>query len=117
MSVGGKYIGVPEMEKSGLGRLSKVLRDEGWLAPKGEKLSVEYQGSSLGAYNAKWLNDFYSACEGRDLPTIQRRQGSSVMPPVKIIFPSLATVDNSINGRPVSKPRWRVLTTGRRHHV
>lgn len=45
MSVSGKYIGYGKMENYGLGRLAKVVRDEGWVPQKGEKLAVEYQVS------------------------------------------------------------------------
>lgn len=48
------------------------------------------------------MNDFYHCCEGKDLMTMSRWKDDKKMPPIKVIFPSLATVDKSVNGRPVS---------------
>lgn len=61
------------------------------------------QGSSLGTYKSKWLNDFYNSCCGKDMYAMARFKDDKSLPPIKVIFPSLATVDASINGRPVSR--------------
>lgn len=39
-SLQGKREGWKEIESSGVGRLGKVLREEGWVAPKGKRLNA-----------------------------------------------------------------------------
>ncbi|GMK53628.1 hypothetical protein CspeluHIS016_0102140 [Cutaneotrichosporon spelunceum] len=99
MSVAGTYKGFTEMSEYGISRLGKILAEEGWQPRKDEKVVAEYQGSSLGRYSLDWYNCFYQLCCGKDLSSISRAGKALAWPPLKIIFPSLATVDASINGR------------------
>ncbi|BEJ13832.1 hypothetical protein CspHIS471_0310060 [Cutaneotrichosporon sp. HIS471] len=101
MSVAGTYSGFKDMPQYGICRLGNVLAEEGWQPRRDEKVVAEYQGSSLGRYSLDWYNCFYQLCCGKDLQTISRAGKALAWPPLKIIFPSLATVDASINGRPM----------------
>jgi hypothetical protein len=63
------------------------------------------KGSSIGSYTTQWLNEFYRSAIGRederwlDLPLKRRKQQE--WPSVKIVYPSLQTVQASILGPPV----------------
>jgi hypothetical protein len=63
------------------------------------------KGSSIGSYTTQWLNEFYRSAIGKederwlDLPLKRRKQQE--WPPVKIVYPSLQTVRESILGPPV----------------
>lgn len=111
MSVAGVYKGFDKMVQFGSCRLGKVIAEEGWTAPKGERLVAEYQvsvhsrlhtnaqGSSLGAYSTDWMNNFYQTISGQSLDHISRQPKAAAWPPIKVIFPTLATVDASRLGR------------------
>ncbi|ORY28448.1 hypothetical protein BCR39DRAFT_201434 [Naematelia encephala] len=99
MSVPGAYKGPREMDEWGLCRLGKVLDEEGWRAGKGEVAKTEYQGSSLGQYSLDWFDTFYQACCGKTAKDLFGRAKHSGWPPMKVLFPTLATVDASIAGR------------------
>lgn len=49
MSVPGTYEGWEEMDRFGMCRIGRVVRDEGWRPKQGEKAVVEFQVSR------KWL--------------------------------------------------------------
>ncbi|CAK9780729.1 unnamed protein product [Cutaneotrichosporon oleaginosum] len=100
MSIAGTHTGFKEMSKYGICRLGKILAEEGWHPRKDEKVVAEYQGSSLGKYSLDWYSYFYQLCNGKDLASIARSGKAVTWPPLKVVFPSLATVDTSINGRP-----------------
>lgn len=80
----------------------------------GRLVELECQGSSIGAYNLQWLASFHRASAGqrpcgRDTSYIG---SGDEYPPVKIVYPTLETVDGSIGGRPgaltlfCTKPVW-----------
>ncbi|KAL1412875.1 hypothetical protein Q8F55_000624 [Vanrija albida] len=99
MSVAGVYTGFGKMVQFGSCRLGKVIAEEGWTPPKGERVVAEYQGSSLGSYSTDWMNNFYQTISGHSLDHISRQPKATGWPSIKVIFPSLATVDASRNGR------------------
>ena len=116
MSVPGYYGGWDEADKFGLCRLGKVLKEEGWVPGRGERVSTEYQvgqktphedqthcqGSSLGQYGLEWMDQFYNLCSGKDVRSLANRPKANSWPPMKIMFPSLATVKKSVLGTEVS---------------
>jgi len=78
----------------------------------GKELVLECQGSSIGTYSASWLNEFYYSAQGTSpekwLAIPKARRLKMNLPPIKILFPSLDTVERSVMGKPVS------YTLGRR---
>ena len=60
------------------------------------------QGSSLGSYSLDWFDMFYQFCNSRTAQALVGRSKSVSWPPIKVLFPSLATVDASILGRDVA---------------
>ncbi|ORX40109.1 hypothetical protein BD324DRAFT_258111 [Kockovaella imperatae] len=98
MSVPGTYTG-SQVDDFGLCRLGKILHQQGWVPQKNEDVKVEFQGSSLGAYTLDWLDLFYQYCRGKTTSSLLNRPKAIAWPPIKILFPSLATVDASILGR------------------
>ncbi|KJE03342.1 tyrosyl-DNA phosphodiesterase 1 [Cryptococcus gattii NT-10] len=99
ISVSEKVSGASDMNRFGIGRLGHVLNTEGWVPDKEEKAIIEYQGSSLGQYSLNWLHNFYSFCTGKNISSLMTNFKASSWPPIKIIFPSLNTVDSSVGGR------------------
>lgn len=53
-------------------------------------------------YAMDWVRNFYQLISGKDLKSIAAMPKATSWPPLKVIFPSLATVDASIAGRDVS---------------
>ena len=69
-------------------------------------LQVEYQGSSIGGYSRKWLNEWFWSARGEspqdwlDEP-ILTRQRLPYPASLQILFPSKATVQSSKYGEKV----------------
>nr|XP_031864193.1 uncharacterized protein CI109_000105 [Kwoniella shandongensis]KAA5531265.1 hypothetical protein CI109_000105 [Kwoniella shandongensis] len=99
MSVPGTYTGHDKLDGYGMCRLGKVLSEEGWVPQAGEKVSAEFQGSSLGQYGLDWFDKFYQFCSGKTARALVGRPKPSAWPSMKVLFPSLATVDASELGR------------------
>lgn len=106
-SIAGKHEGWPNVISTGHTRLMKAVRDMGLRTGKGKAakdLVVESQGSSIGTYSTQWINEFYWSARGEsaedwlDEPKSKRAKLS--WPPVKIVFPSLKTVRDSVLGEP-----------------
>ncbi|MCO5555749.1 hypothetical protein L7F22_009294 [Adiantum nelumboides] len=90
------------IEELGIGRLGKVVRES--LGGKMVEVDVEAQGSSMGSYSPRWLQQFHLICTGADykkhlpLPTGAKAvkawasatncKESEQWPPVKLLFPS-----------------------------
>ncbi|KAI6032432.1 hypothetical protein EDC04DRAFT_2605178 [Pisolithus marmoratus] len=75
-SIAGKHEGWPRVVQSGHPRLIKALRDFGLRTGKGKAAkepAIECQGSSIGTYSTRWLNEFYYSTRGESaedwLPT------------------------------------------------
>ncbi|WVN85061.1 uncharacterized protein L203_100203 [Cryptococcus depauperatus CBS 7841] len=96
ISISDQLKGVESISKYGMGRLGQILKDVGWKPKDDERVSLEYQGSSLGQYSQNWLNDFYSFASGKTLHSLVGASKPKTWPPVKVLFPSLKTVDNSV---------------------
>ena len=71
----------------------------------GKELVLECQGSSIGTYSVSWLNEFYYSAQGispeKWLAIPKAKRSKMDLPPVKILFPSLDTVESSVMGKPV----------------
>lgn len=63
------------------------------------------QGSSLGIYTTQWMNEFYWSARGESaedwLDEPKKRREKLPYPPIKIIFPSKRTVQESALGEKV----------------
>jgi tyrosyl-DNA phosphodiesterase-1 len=115
MSIPGKYEGIDKMDEVGLCRLGSALASKGWRPKAGEVVKVEFQvrlvdlraessscqSSSLGSYTIDWMDLFYQYCCGKTTRSLLRRTKPAGFPPIKVVFPSLATVDKSELGREV----------------
>ena len=70
------------------------------------RILIVAQGSSIGTYSRQWMDEFYCSARGEsartwlDKPRSQRTK--LPWPPIKILFPSVATVKESVLGMPVS---------------
>ncbi|VDC04263.1 unnamed protein product [Peniophora sp. CBMAI 1063] len=106
-SLHGKHEGWEKVIKTGHTALMRAVRRLAGIDPKdkrGRKGSIEYQGSSLGKYSSKWLNEFYGSAMGQSPETwlddpVSRRSKLPV-PDIKIVFPTHDYVKNSKLGEP-----------------
>ncbi|KAF9228232.1 phospholipase D/nuclease [Gyrodon lividus] len=106
-SIAGKHEGWPTVIQTGHTRLMKAVRDLGLRTGKGraaKELTIECQGSSIGTYSTQWLNEFHLSARGESaddwLDEPKTRRAKLPWPAVKIIFPSLKTVRESVLGEP-----------------
>lgn len=103
--------GWSEMEQVGLGRLAHLVRS--WNLALPATTYLEAQGSSLAAYDRRWLEQFHLVATGADrsvLPLPSRRgdgpspewvrvTGQDGWPPVRILFPTQRYVEQvSVEG-------------------
>ncbi|TFK36150.1 tyrosyl-DNA phosphodiesterase-domain-containing protein [Crucibulum laeve] len=104
-SIAGKHEGWPAVIKTGHPRLMMVVRKLGLRTGKGvskKQVVLECQGSSIGIYTTQWMNEFHYSARGEsaedwlDKPKKQREKAS--YPPIKVVFPTLATVRANANG-------------------
>ncbi|WFD34075.1 hypothetical protein MCUN1_000907 [Malassezia cuniculi] len=84
------------MEECGLGRLSRVTREMGV-----GTCSIEAQGSSLAAYDKRWLDQFALVASGASsgaLP-LPRNEKRASWPDIRILFPTQRWVESeSLDG-------------------
>ncbi|KAG8908783.1 hypothetical protein FRB99_003021 [Tulasnella sp. 403] len=103
VSVAGKFEGKKQVSRLGHFALGKAIKALGASLPDGNELHLEYQGSSIGTYSASWINEFYASAKGWSLDQwfdYKASKGELTYPTnIKILFPSLETVDNSVLGR------------------
>lgn len=106
-SISGKHEGWPAVVQSGHTRLMKAVRELGLRTGSGKSaqdLIVECQGSSIGTYSTQWLNEFHYSARGESpedwLDEPKARRTKLPWPPVKILFPSLRTVKQTVLGEP-----------------
>ncbi|EPQ56055.1 phospholipase D/nuclease [Gloeophyllum trabeum ATCC 11539] len=101
-SLAGKHEGWPSLILTGHTGLMKALRDLGLHAPKDKDVVLECQGSSIGTYSTQWMNEFHCSARGDSaeewLDQPKSRRAKLPWPPVKILFPSLQTVRQSVLG-------------------
>jgi tyrosyl-DNA phosphodiesterase-1 len=76
--------------------------------------STDPQGSSLGTYGIDWIDTFYKLCCGKTLRSLIGKAKPTGFPPIKIVFPSLATVEASEVGREVSAQRLDIRNAARK---
>lgn len=66
---------------------------------------VVWQGSSLGSYTTQWINEFHWSARGESaedwLDESKKRREKVPYPPVKVIFPTKKTVQESALGEQV----------------
>jgi hypothetical protein len=61
-----------------------------------------FQGSSIGSYDMKWINNFYQCASGSPSTNGSidlNAQSGSPTPPLSVLYPSLHTVRNSKSGK------------------
>ncbi|KAG8970149.1 hypothetical protein FRC03_011167 [Tulasnella sp. 419] len=108
ISLAGRWEGWKSIEQfGGHGSLSKAIREIGAVCPSDKELVLECQGSSIGTYSASWLNEFYVAAKrGSSTQWLDskragaRSQQLAAPANIKILFPSLRTVQASVLGEP-----------------
>ncbi|KAA1103669.1 hypothetical protein PGTUg99_004437 [Puccinia graminis f. sp. tritici] len=66
----------------------------------GRTATLECQGSSIGSYDLKWLNNFYRCASGSP-PTASTEDPDlqTKTPPLTVLYPTLHTVRNSHSGK------------------
>ncbi|KAF9217741.1 hypothetical protein BGZ59_000070 [Podila verticillata] len=79
----------------GIARFAKVMED---LNPSHQSWSMEYQTSSLGRLNLKFLTEFDRASRGYPVRARSNLDPEELMPSIKIVFPTEQTVQASRNG-------------------
>ena len=105
--------GWTDIHRAGIGRLSHVVRK---LKIEIPEMTLEAQGSSLGVYEPRWLEQFYvmsSGCNPEGVLPFGRRSGPGASPEftkltgcqswprIRILFPSQRYVQNSfVEGPP-----------------
>ncbi|EJD52434.1 phospholipase D/nuclease [Auricularia subglabra TFB-10046 SS5] len=104
-SLKGSHEGWPRVTRVGHTSLLKALRDLGADTPGSCKLLLECQGSSIGQYTRRWTHQFYRSARGEPSEKFSWIAKQSAFdnlpyPPIKIIFPSLRTVEESVLGKP-----------------
>ncbi|TRM65778.1 tyrosyl-DNA phosphodiesterase-domain-containing protein [Schizophyllum amplum] len=98
-SLAGKHEGWPAVLQTGHPRLMKVVRNMGLAveARDGREVEVECQGSSIGRCTSVWINEMHLSMRGQSaqawLDMSKKRREAVLLPPVKIVFPTRATVD------------------------
>ncbi|KAF5376628.1 hypothetical protein D9615_007854 [Tricholomella constricta] len=106
-SIAGRHEGWPSVIKTGHPKLMQVVRNMGMRTGKGrgsKNISIECQGSSLGIYTTQWLNEFHWSARGESsedwLDEAKKKREKLPYPPVKIVYPTKATVQQSKLGEP-----------------
>ncbi|KAJ3548645.1 hypothetical protein NMY22_g1191 [Coprinellus aureogranulatus] len=66
--------------------------------------NAKFGGSSLGNYTTQWLNEFHWSARGESaedwLGDKKRKREQLPLPPIKVVFPTKATVQASAGGEP-----------------
>ncbi|GLB44401.1 putative tyrosyl-DNA phosphodiesterase [Lyophyllum shimeji] len=101
-SLAGRHEGWPNVIKTGHPRIMQVVRAMGLRTGKGmgaKELVVECQGSSIGTYTTQWMNEFHWSARGESaedwLDESKKRREKLPYPPIKIVFPTKTTVQQS----------------------
>ncbi|KAI0283544.1 tyrosyl-DNA phosphodiesterase-domain-containing protein [Russula brevipes] len=101
-SIAGKHEGWPAVVKSGH---TALMRAVNLLNPQQRAVSLECQGSSIGAYNAAWLGEFMLSGKGGNpeasLNAPKSRRAATPIPSpdtLKILFPTRDWVRGSVLG-------------------
>ncbi|KAL1690371.1 hypothetical protein GGG16DRAFT_92394 [Schizophyllum commune] len=97
-SLHGKHEGWPAVLQVGHPRLMKAVRNMGLAVDResGKEVEVECQGSSIGRCTSVWINEMYGSMRGQSarewLDATKKRREATPLPPVKIVYPTKATV-------------------------
>ncbi|KAL1732021.1 hypothetical protein EV714DRAFT_248198 [Schizophyllum commune] len=97
-SLHGKHEGWPAVLQVGHPRLMKAVRNMGLAVDResGKEVEVECQGSSIGRCTSVWINEMYGSMRGQSarewLDATKERREATPLPPVKIVYPTKATV-------------------------
>ncbi|TFY58186.1 hypothetical protein EVG20_g8248 [Dentipellis fragilis] len=95
-SIAGKHEGWANVLNVGHTALMRAVREIGAEVKKGNNVTVEYQGSSIGTYSTQWLNEFYTSASGTSpedwLDTPKARRTKLPWPNVRIVYPTLEWV-------------------------
>lgn len=122
LSVPGYQRGARDLGQNGHTGLSKALQELNLATlPDRARLDLECQHSSCGAYTMDWIRSFYRSAMGWDPINAGISSGTSRKklpvpdkhwPPLKIVYPTLRTVKESLGGVNVRRivtshaPRW-----------
>ncbi|KAJ9115421.1 hypothetical protein QFC22_005178 [Naganishia vaughanmartiniae] len=105
VSVPGKETGEMNVARTGKTGLAACLRRRGWVPSNDQELVAEFQSSSLSGLHYNFMWDFYDCLRGQSATAIARtirpkpRSGQKrLCPPIRIVFPTLRTVMNSLRG-------------------
>ena len=94
-----------------------------------KKFYAKDQGSSLGVYTTQWLNEFHWSARGESaedwLDEPRKHRERLPYPPIKLIFPTKKTVQQSKLGEQVGPYRSAIRldtdgrnpTVGGRYHI
>ena len=78
--------------------------------------SFQGQGSSIGIYTTQWFNEFYWSARGESaedwLDEPKKRREQLPYPPIKVVFPSKTTVQQSRLGEEVSPYQFISVSKG-----
>ncbi|KAL5525069.1 hypothetical protein ACEPAF_8938 [Sanghuangporus sanghuang] len=103
-SIAGRHEGWEHVSKTGHPALMKAVQELDARPSKGKQLVLECQGSSVGTYSRQWMNEFYCSARGESariwLDRPKSHRAKLPWPSVKILFPSLQTVKDSVLGMP-----------------
>ncbi|KAF8991300.1 phospholipase D nuclease [Cyathus striatus] len=104
-SIAGKHEGWPAVVRAGHPRLMMAIRKMGMRTGAGKSkkdLVLECQGSSLGNFTTQWLNEFHYSARGESaedwLDQSRKIREKLTFPPIRIVFPTKSTVQQSVNG-------------------
>lgn len=111
-AMSGKHEGWPAVVKQGHPRLMAAIRclglevnqRKGKKVLLSERLQLECQGSSIGQYSTQWFNEFFHSASGRSaeeyLDEPKGRRAKLPYPSIRVVYPSLRTVQQSVLGEP-----------------
>ncbi|KAG5650353.1 hypothetical protein H0H81_012545 [Sphagnurus paluster] len=118
-SIAGRHEGWPNVIKAGHPRLMNAVRNMGMRTGKGrgsKNILIECQGSSLGNYTTQWLNEFHWSARGETaedwLDESKKKRERLPFPPVKIVFPTKATVHQSRLGEQMIIATYKEVSKG-----
>ncbi|KAG6828194.1 hypothetical protein H0H92_008813 [Tricholoma furcatifolium] len=104
-SIAGKHEGWPDVIKTGHPRIMQVVRNMGLRTGNGKtskEIVLECQGSSIGVYTTQWFNEFHWSARGEPaedwLDEPRKRREKLPYPPIKVVFPTKATVQKTALG-------------------
>ncbi|KAJ6465209.1 tyrosyl-DNA phosphodiesterase-domain-containing protein [Mycena vitilis] len=99
-SIAGKWEGWKKIKTTGHPRLMRAIETLDLAVGKTQDLVLECQGSSIGMYTTQWFNQFYNSASGNQSELKKymklsegKRKKLEYPLGVKVVFPTLATVE------------------------